>query len=163
MELVIPEGAEVHITIGRAPLLALPGATPVDAAPAQPPVSRPRPVLKAIAGFVLLIAAFEGGRYVAARPTATEPAQAAFVIPAPAPVGSEHAFPDRPLPQTAAAQQPSQIPPAFREQLAQTPRVTPAPGSQPAPDSQPVSGESAPGQPAASADGATANPFGLHE
>ncbi len=155
MEFVIPEGAQVRITIGGAPWLALPnGSVPAGVAtPAVPPARRGHTLLKGAVAVVLLLGAFETGRYVSTRTGPVEPAQAALIAPRPAPAaGAEPAFPDHPLPRpTAAAPSPTEIPPAFRQQLAQPPRVTPPPGQ-----SSARTGSAAPGR-------ASVNPFGLHE
>ncbi len=150
MEFVIPEGAQVHITVRGAPLLALPNEpVPAGVATAEvPPVRRGHTLLKAAVAVVLLLGAFETGRYVSTRTGPVEPAQAALAAPRPAPAASaEPAFPDHPLPRpTAASASPAGIQPAFRQQLAQPPRITPPPGRS-----------------SARAGGVAANPFGLHE
>jgi hypothetical protein len=131
MELVIPAGVQVHITIGRTPLLALPD----EIARERPPARPSRPLLKGVLALVLLFGAFEVGRHVAAWPDTTGPTRAAFAMPGQAPaLGPEqHAFPDRPLPREAvAAGAPAQqIPPEFRQQLEQPPSVIPPPGQTP--------------------------------
>jgi hypothetical protein len=136
MELVIPDGAQVHITIGNAPLLALPN----EAAP-QPanPKSGGR-FLKGVVAGVLMLGAFQAGRILPHRGDPISPAQASV---------AERAPPALPR-AGAAADQPAgvEIPPAFRDKLAQPPQVAPPPG-QPA--------VAAPGSPTPS------NPFGLHE
>jgi hypothetical protein len=136
MELVIPAGAQVHITIGNAPLLALPNET----AP-QPaiPKSGGR-FLKGVVAGMLILGAFQAGRIMSHRDHPIPPAQASV---------AERAPPG--LPRTAArADQPeaAEIPPAFRDKLSQPPQVAPPPG-QPA--------VAAPGTPT------PANPLGLHD
>ncbi len=136
MELVIPEGAQVHITIGNTPLLALPNETAPQ--PATPRSSGR--FLRGVVAGVLILGAFQAGRIVSHRGDPIPPAQASVVERAP-PV----------LPRAGgAADQPAgvEIPPAFRDKLAQPPQVAPPPG-------QAV--VAAPGTPT------PANPFGLHE
>jgi hypothetical protein len=136
MELVIPDGAQVHITIGNTSLLALPN----DTAP-QPAIHKSGGrFLKGVVAGVLMLGAFQAGRILPHRGDPISPAQASVAERAP-PV----------LPRAgAAADQPAgvEIPPAFRDKLAQPPQVAPPPG-QPA--------VAAPGTPTPS------NPFGLHE
>ena len=136
MELVIPDGAQVHITIGNAPLLALPNET----AP-QPaiPKSGGR-FLKGVVAGMLILGAFQAGRILPHRGDPIPPAQASV---------GERTSPVLPR-AAAAADQPeaAEIPPAFRDKLAQPPQVAPPPG-------QAV--VAAPGTPT------PANPFGLHE
>lgn len=128
MELVIPERAQVHITIGKPPLPALPDET----APARPTAHPGHAVLKGGLALVLLFGAFDVGRHVAARPDYTGTTRATLAMPGQAPaLGHEqHAFPERPLPPEALASgAPVQhIPPEFRQQLEQQPTVIPPPG-----------------------------------
>ncbi len=136
MELVIPDGAQVHITIGNTPLLALPNETVPQPAT---PKSGGRFLQGVVAG-VLILGAFQAGRIMSHRDDPIPLAQASVAERAP-PV----------LPRAgAAADQPeaAEIPPAFREKLAQPPQVAPPPG-----------------QAAVVAPGTStpANPFGLHE
>jgi len=136
MELVIPDGAQVHITIGNTPLLALPNET----AP-QPAIRKSSGrFLKGVVAGVLILGAFQAGRVMSHRDDPILPAQASV---------EERTPPVRPR-AGAAAEQPAaaEIPPAFRDKLAQPPQVAPPPG-------QPV--VAAPGNPI------PANPFGLHE
>ncbi|MBN9560460.1 MAG: hypothetical protein J0H14_06975 [Alphaproteobacteria bacterium] len=165
MELVIPEGTEVHITIGRAP--AFP---PADAtAPERPTVPPGRPLLKGALATVLLCGAFVAGQHLSGRSSAAGPLQGALATtghpeveqyrpPMPLPEKPAYAaLPTIPATPGAPSNRPSQgpaathsqaeIPPAFRQQLAAPPQVSPPPG-QPAP--------SATG-------GAPSNPFGLQE
>jgi len=136
MELVIPDGAQVHITIGNGPPLALPNETAPQLA-ARQQGSR---FLKSVAASVLILGAFQAGRIVSHRGDPIPEAQASIeTSTSPA------------LPRAGeAADQPAhaEIPPAFRDKLAQPAQVAPPPG-------QAV--VAAPGAPA------PANPFGLHE
>jgi len=130
MELVIPEGARVHITIDNTPVLAVPDET----APTRPPARPSRKLLKGALALVLLFGAFEAGRHLAAQPDASGATRAAFAMPgqAPAPSPEQHAFPDRPLREALAPAAPTQeIPPEFRRQLGQQPSVIPPPGQTP--------------------------------
>jgi hypothetical protein len=136
MELVIPDGAQVHITIGNTPLLALPNETAPQPAT---PKSGGR-FLKGVVAGVLILGAFQAGRIMSHPDDPIPPAQASVEERAP-PV----------LPRAAApADQPeaAEIPPAFREKLTQPPQVAPPPGQ---------AAVVAPGTPT------PANPFGLHE
>jgi len=136
MELVIPDGAQVHITIGNTPLLALPNET----APQPATQKSGARFLKGIVAGVLVLGAFQAGQVMSHRGDPVPPAQASVAERAP-PV----------LPRTAAmADQPeaAEIPPAFRDKLAQPPQVAPPPGQ---------AAVVAPGTPT------PANPFGLQE
>jgi hypothetical protein len=136
MELVIPDGAQVHITIGNTPLLTLPNET----AP-QPAIRKSGGrFLKGVVAGVLILGAFQAGRILPHRGDPMPPAQASV---------GERTPPVLPR-AAAAADQPeaAEIPPAFRDKLAQPPQVAPPPG-------QAV--VAAPGTPT------PANPFGLHE
>jgi hypothetical protein len=136
MELVIPDGAQVQITIGNARLLALPNETAPHPAT---PKSGGR-FLKGVVAGVLILGAFQAGRILPHRGDPIPPAQASV---------GERTPPVLPR-AAAAADQPeaAEIPPAFRDNLAQPPQVAPPPG-------QAV--VAAPGTPT------PANPFGLHE
>jgi hypothetical protein len=136
MELVIPDGAQVHIMIGTAPLLALPNET----APQPAALKSGGRFLKGVVAGVLILGAFQAGRVMSHQGDPIPPAQA-YVAHRTPPV----------LPRAAAtADQPeaAEIPPAFRDKLSQPPQVAPPPG-QPA--------VAAPGTPT------PANPFGLHD
>jgi hypothetical protein len=136
MELVIPDGAQVHITIGNAPLIALPNET----APQRATLKSGGRFLKGVVAGVVILGAFQAGRVMSHRGDAIPFAQASVEERTP-PV----------LPRAAAAADPpeaAEIPPAFREKLTQPPQVAPPPGQPPV---------VAPGTPA------PANPFGLHE
>jgi hypothetical protein len=136
MELIIPDGAQVHITIGNTPLLALPNETAAQPATLK---SGGR-ILKGFVAGVLILGAFQAGRVISHRGDPTPRAQASV---------AEHAPPA--LPRAAApTDQPeaAEIPPAFRDKLAQAPQVAPPPGQ---------AAVVAPGTPT------PANPFGLHE
>jgi len=139
MELVIPDGAQVYITVGQPPGLALPHES--HAVAPQPPRSNGRIVKTLLAG-VLLICAFQAGRFLPHHPdipSAAQPASAAAVLGM---AGSGAA---------------GEIPPAFRAQVSQPPQVIPPPGA---------SSVAAPGASVGRSTGpaaapATANPFGL--
>ena len=133
MELVIADGAQVHITIGNAPLLALPNET----APQPAALKSGGRFLKGVVAGVVILGAFQAGRVMSHRGDPIPSAQASVEERTP-PV----------LPRAAAAaDQPeaAEIPPAFRDKLAQPPQVAPSPSV------------AAPGAPT------SANPFGLHE
>jgi hypothetical protein len=136
MELVIPDGAQIHITIANAPLLALPNET----APRPATPKSGGRFLKGVVAGVLVLGAFQAGRIMSHGGDPIPPAQASIAEQAP-PV----------LPRAAAAadqQEAAEIPPAFREKLTQPPQVAPPPGQ---------AAVVAPGTPT------PANPFGLHE
>ena len=136
MELVIPDGAQVHITIGKTPLLTLPN----EAAPQPAALKSGGRFLKGVVAGVLILGAFQAGRIMSHRGDPIPSAQASVEERTP-PV----------LPRAAAAaDQPeaAEIPPAFRDKLAQPPQVAPPPGQ---------AAVVAPGTPT------PANPFGLHE
>ncbi len=141
MELVIPDGAQVHITVGHPPPLAL---TYDQRAGAVDPVRSGHQVLRGLGIAMVILIAFEAGRWLphhastAAAVTATAPAAAAPAAADPVPA--------------------TDIPPAFRAQLAQPPRVLPPPGAG-------IPAQAAPSGAAASPPGArgAANPFGLQE
>jgi len=141
MELVIPDGAQIQITIGHPPPLALAH----DTRPTLPATARSRGgrILKGLGAAAIVIVAFQAGRLL---PPRTDTASAAQATSAPMPARSAG--------ERGAA---AEIPSAFRAQLAQPPQVIPPPGNGPparAPDSRsanaPVPGTSAP-----------SNPFGL--
>jgi len=147
MQIEIPDGAYVHLSIGHAPVPLLP-APPLSApAPGAMAVLKPRRLLTSVAALLVLCGGYEVGRHTGPRGTDLQAAQAAPATPsaAAAPMREQHAFPDRPLPRVpaAAAADPSQVPPAFTEQLRAAPAVQPPPG-------QPSSGSGG------------VNPFGLH-
>ena len=129
MNFEIPEGANVHITIGRAPPLALTDQR------AEPPL-RPRgrgiigTTLKFTSIAVLVIGAF----WVGEQRVQAAGADTGFAAPPPV----NQAFPRAaPPPSQAAAAPPSpatpdQIPPDFQAQLQQPPNIQPPPGQNPA-------------------------------
>jgi hypothetical protein len=136
MELVIPDGAQVHITIGNAPLLALPNET----APQPAALKSCGRFLKGVVAGVVILGAFQAGRVMSHRGDPIPSAQTSVEERTP-PV----------LPRAAAAaDQPeaAEIPPAFREKLTQPPQLAPPPGQAAVVE---------PGTPT------PANPFGLHE
>jgi len=133
MELVIPDGAQVHITVGHPPLLAPPPAQVPQRLTEAVALPRRRTLLKGAAVAALLLGAFLVGRHSGIPPAPIDPATAAMTGPNLGPVPVEHAFPDRPLSQTAAAgpapgQPAAQVPPALAEALRKPPTVIPPPG-----------------------------------
>ena len=136
MELVIPDGAQVHITIGNAPLLALPNET----APQPAALKSGGGFLKGVVAGVLILGAFQAGRVMSHRGDPIPPAQAS--VEERTPTVLPHAA------ATAAQPADAEIPPEFRSKLAQPPQVAPPPGQ---------AAVAAPGAPT------PANPFGLHE
>ena len=139
MELVIPDGAQVHITIGQPPVPALQHDTgPIALLPEQP---RGR-IAKGLLAGALLFGAFQAGRFLPHHAGTADAAQ-----PQAASAGSG----------LTGYSNTGEIPPAFRAQIARRPQVLPPPGAAPvaAPDG-PTSG--APTQAPAPA---PANPFGL--
>ena len=142
MDLVIPDGVPVHITIGNGPpLLALPHETDVRVVPAPRGSSGGR-LVKSVLAAVLLFGSFQVGRFTGHHVDTVSNAQAASEARA------------APVPATQADQAAStEIPPAFRNQMAQAPQVSPPPGQAP----RTKAGTSGPTEPPAS------NPFGLHE
>jgi hypothetical protein len=125
MNFEIPEGANVHIIIGRAPPLALTDQR------VEPPL-RPRgrgiigPALKFASIAVLVIGAF----WVGEQRVQAAGADTGFAAPPPV----NQAFPSAaPPPSQAAAEPPSpttpdQVPPDFQAQLQQPPNIQPPPG-----------------------------------
>jgi hypothetical protein len=133
MELVIPDGAQVHITVGHPPLLAPPPPQLPQTLTEAVPLPRRRPLLKGTAVAALLLGAFLVGRHSGIPPTPIDPATAAMTGANPGLLPVEHAFPDHPLSQTAAArpapgQPAAQVPPALAEALRKPPTVIPPPG-----------------------------------
>jgi hypothetical protein len=145
MELVIPDGAQVYITVGQPPLLALPHE-PHAVAP-QPARSSGRIVKTLLAGVVLL-GAFQAGRLLPHQPDTAAAAQptTAHLTAAAAPGATE----------SSAA---GEIPQAFRAQVAQPPQVIPPPGAAPAAGGSATGGSGRSAAPAAAP--APASPFGL--
>jgi hypothetical protein len=139
MELVIPDGAQVHITVGQAPLLAL--AQDPRAVASLPERSSGRIVKSLLAG-VLLIGAFQAGRFLPHHAETASAAQPTAAAAVPGVTGSSAA---------------GEIPPAFRAQIAQPPQVVPPPGAAPAAATAGAAG----GVAAPAAAPAPANPFGL--
>jgi hypothetical protein len=148
MELVIPDGAQVYITVGQPPLLALPHE-PHAVAP-QPARSSGRIVKTLLAGVVLL-GAFQAGRLLPHQPDTAAAAQPTTEQPTAAAATG--------LAQSSAA---GEIPQAFRAQVAQPPQVIPPPGAAPAAAAgSSVTGGSVRGGAAPAAAPAPASPFGL--
>jgi hypothetical protein len=139
MELVIPDDARVHITIGQPPLLIPPSDTRAVTSVSEPPRGR---IAKAILAGVLLIGAFQAGRFLPRHPdtASAAPTTAAAVAPGATDGGAQ-----------------GEIPPVFRAQITQPPRVFPPPGAAPAAASVGSADDAA--VPAATP--ASVNPFGL--
>ena len=78
MELVIPDGAQVHITVGQPPLLALPQDP--RAVASLPERSSGRIVKSLLAG-VLLIGAFQAGRFCRITPSLLLPRSRRLPLP----------------------------------------------------------------------------------
>ena len=135
MELVIPDGVQVHITVGHPPLLALPHDPPAVASPPGLPRGR---IAKGLIAGVFLVGAFQAGRLSPHR------AETAAAAQPPAAVATTDG--------SAAAE----IPPAFRALLGEPPHVVPAPGAAP---TAPTGGVKSDAGPAAAP--APTNPFGL--
>ena len=136
MELVIPDGAQVHITIGQAPTLALSHNNP--ALPAKPDYRTGR-IAKGLLAGVVLFGAFQAGRFLPHHPDSALAAQPT------ASVG------------TSDGGSAAEIPPAFRAQMGNAPQVVPAPGAVTPSPSHAPSGVA----PAPAPASATPNPFGL--
>ena len=141
MELVIPDGAQVHITIGAPSLLAL------TSDPSPSVQRRFRPVLTGIAASVLMLGGYQVGKRNAA-PASARVAQAELRGPSLAPPALAEprlaaAKPQRQVPPTPGpVNEPGHVPAEFAQQLRQAPTVVPPPGQPSSPGS--------------------ANPFGLH-
>jgi hypothetical protein len=140
MELVIPDGAQVQITVGHPQFVALPhDSRPLTAAP----VRTGGRILKGLVAGLLLMVAFQAGRLL---PHRADTASAAQASPSAAEAPSE--------PGTGQA---ADVPSAFRAQIAQPPQVIPPPGAaRPGVNAVPAG---APAPPAATP--ATPNAFGL--
>lgn len=143
MELVIPDGAQVHITIGSPPLLAL---THEKAPPVQ---RRLRPVLGGIVVGVLMLGSYQVGKRTAS-PSSDRVAQVELrggSSLAPQELAETRLAGGDPQRLTAPIlpppNEPGRIPAEFAQQLRQARTVTPPPG------------QAAPAAPGA-------NPFGLH-
>jgi len=141
MHLFIPEGVNVHVTIGS----PVPGAGTTPTYPCgSDAYPRPsgRPLLKGVLTVLLLGGTFVAGTYAGRAPGgaglgsgrgAAPAAQAA--LPAPYPgygalpsPPEQRAFPDRPLPRETAGADAGQVPEQFAQQLRQPPTVVPPPG-----------------------------------
>ncbi len=146
MQIEVPDGAYVHVSIGHAPVPLLPAPPLAAPAPGRAVAFKRRRLLTSVAGLLMLFGGYEVGRHTGPRGADLQSAQAAPATPsaATAALREQHAFPDRPLPRIpAAAADPGQVPAAFTDQLRAAPTVQPPPG-------QPPSGSGG------------ANPFGLH-
>lgn len=125
MNLEIPDGANVHIFIGRASPLAL-----TDQRAEPPPRSRGRGIIGASLKFTSIAMLVIGAFWVGEQRVQTASADTGFATPPPV----NQAFPNAaPSPSQAAAQLPSpaapdQVPPNFQTQLQQPPSIQPPPG-----------------------------------
>ena len=146
MHLFIPEGVNVHVTIGSPAVLGVPGAATTPPYPSgSDAYPRPsgRPLLKGVLTVLLLGGTFVAGTYAGRAPGgaglgsgrgAAPAAQAA--LPAPYPgygalrpsPPEQRAFPDRPLPRETAGADAGQVPEQFAQQLRQPPTVVLPPG-----------------------------------
>lgn len=149
MELVIPDGAQVHITVGYPPLLASPVAQVPQTLLEAVPSPRRRPLLKGAVATALLLGAFLCGRHFDVPSEPIDPATAALTAPNLGPLPVEHAFPDHPLAHKKVAgpaqgDPSAQVPAALAEALRKPPTVILPPGHAAPPGSAP-------------------DPFGLHE
>ncbi|MEA2767393.1 MAG: hypothetical protein QOD93_355 [Acetobacteraceae bacterium] len=112
MELVIPDGAQVQITVGHPQFVALPhDPRPLTTAP----VRTSGRILKGLAAGLLLMVAFQAGRLLPHRADTASATQ-------PSPADAE--APSKPGTGPAA-----DVPPAFRAQIAQPPQVIQPPGA----------------------------------
>jgi hypothetical protein len=137
MNLEIPDGAQVQVIIGKAPLLALPDGTEAE----RPKSSPGRPILMAAIAVLLLAGAFTAGRLVAARGAYTGVASATEAVPDPPPPPVRQAFPEHALTGPPAGNDAGQVPEAFQRELQQQPTVVPPPGQPATPP--PTAGKSA--------------------
>ena len=124
MNLEIPEGANVHIFIGKAPPLAL-----TDQRADVAERSRGRGLLGRTLRVGLVGILVVGGFWIGEQRGQTATADTGFVAPPPV----NQAFPSQTgVPSQAAAQPPApqagQVPPSFQAQLQQQPSVQPPPG-----------------------------------
>lgn len=136
MQIEIPDGAYVHVSIGRAPVLL---TGPVPDAPTLPSPRRRRPLLLGASALVLCLGSYQAGKHLAPQQATIPVAYAAPAAPSPAqsgpaaPIREQVAFPDRPFPRPQAASgsppaDPTQVPPAFLQGLRDGPTVVPPPG-----------------------------------
>jgi hypothetical protein len=138
MELVIPDGVPVFITVGHSSPTLLPYEPPAGASRSAGQGGR---VVKTFLAGLLLVGVFQAGRFLPHHP---DKASAAQAVPTAAP-----------LPATGPSAA-DDIPPAFRAQMAQPPQVVPPPGTPAIVPGQPGNEGSLP-----PAKTAPPNPFGL--
>jgi hypothetical protein len=124
MNLEIPEGANVHIFIGKGPTLAL-----TDQRSEVPERRRGGGLLGRTLKVGLVGVLMIGGFWVGEQRNQTATADTGFVAPPPV----SQAFPSLPaVPSQASAQPPAppagQVPPSFQAQLQQPPSIQPPPG-----------------------------------
>jgi len=147
LQLTVPDGVQVHVTIGNRPVPWVPG----EVAPRSPRRSDGYPrrsgavptTLKGLLTVVVLGGTFAAGIFAGSPPRSSSLAAALAAMPVPPPAGyaapprpflpEQHGFPDRPLPREpaglaapAAAQ--AQVPEQFAQQLRQPPTIIPPPG-----------------------------------
>jgi hypothetical protein len=138
MELVIPDGVPVFITVGHSSPMMLPYEPPAGA---SRPAGQGGRVVKTFLAGLLLVGVFQAGRFLPHRSDSAAAAQAVATA-APSPVTGTSAAGD--------------IPPAFRAQMAQPPQVVPPPGTPAVVPGQPGNDGSIP-----PAKTPPPNPFGL--
>jgi hypothetical protein len=124
MNLEIPEGANVHIFIGKAPTLAL-----TDQRAEVVERSRGRGLLGRTLKVGLVGILVIGGFWIGEQRSQTATADTGFAAPPPV----SQAFPSQAgIPNQAAARPPApnagQVPPSFQAQLQQPPSIQPPPG-----------------------------------
>jgi hypothetical protein len=154
MQFEIPEGAHVHIIIGKPTSCAFsprtcaegkacakldPGvggeflALPGEATAARPTRRYGRLLLKGSLGLMLLTGTFAIGQHFGSSLHAPDLARTAAALPRPAPPAEQHTFLEHPQPREAPPQIAGQVPADFQKQLQQPPTVTPPPGQTDAP------------------------------
>ena len=129
MNFEIPDGTQVQVIIGKAPLLALPDGTEAE----RPKSSPGRPILMAAIAVLLLAGAFTGGRLVGAHGAHAGVASATEAVAHPPPPPVRQGFPDHALADPTAGNAAGQVPEAFQRELQQQPTVVPPPGKPAAP------------------------------
>jgi hypothetical protein len=155
MQFEIPEGADVHIIIGKPTSWAFsprtcavgkacakldPGvggefpALPGEATGARQAPRYGHLLLKGGLGLMLLTGSFAIGQHFGSSPHAPDLARTAAALPRPAPPAEQHTFLDHAQPREAPPPQiAGQVPADFQKQLQQPPTVTPPPGQTDAP------------------------------
>jgi hypothetical protein len=119
MNFEIPEGANVHIFIGRAPTLALTDQR------AEPPVrSRGRGIIGTTLKFTSIAVLVIGAFWVGEQRVQAAGADTGFAAPPPV----NQAFPSQAAAEPPSPATPDQVPPDFQAQLQQAPNIQPPPG-----------------------------------